>query len=896
MSTTVDEFGRVIPAAAPLSSSRGGPRGRSQSPPPGRYGGSAGVPGAGAAAGGRGGRGRSRSRHHHSRDRGDPRDRDSGGGRDHHSSSHHHPRDSRDRDRDHNHHGGDRREWRKRPRSPSSGPPQSLSQQGFSSSSGPRGSSTSRLRHPSHRYVEEPMLCQFVWKSQQQDGSSNKDSNKEKNDDQEPTASSTSTTLVDVVKKDEQVNSVTGDAAGTDDDDDKKGEQGGKESYDEYRKRFCLNYVRSFFNTHMDDFWFRNRYSPLGKKREIMKERERSKHEAQVFQSQMEASLQQHSSSTNTTERCSFVQQARLGGGVKTSSSTGEEASVPSTHALSIASPDNILHITDVPPHVTDEQLTLALMDHCMIPAGDGQVEGSPVPAGCGGIQMVSGSVTADRFKNPLWRDAFLICSATVKQDIITHLSKAEDDHGDAAAKDDKGDSKADEPAVVVPRKDKEREGKIRAILPLDVECSDPYGRLDVDDDGKGGAPEDGVGVPPRKSTVWVSTQYRPPAVPVLSAAISSKERLGQDKDAATMMARALDAAKNIPTDQRLDEVLDSLFGADQKSDEVDDASLVEDTLDVAVAYLRRVHLFSFYNGCASATNVADVLSGKHAAGTIHLRLSNADEILAEDSSPIKTDDDASAPAAPKDLLVSRLDASIEKALAECNEWIISGGDTIVSEREDQEAAKLEQSEAEWKATWLDNHAVIDDDGRARCSFHFCHKLFKDTTFLRKHLQKKHKEFLRAEQAQLHDEYMMKAWDAEDKRPVPAILVDCGANFDLVPSSVVGAEPMSVDPEPELWRKEEERRKHEEEMQQERQEQRRQIREHRPDQQQHHQQHPPLQGGGEDRRPPLPHRERPVNNFVDVDDMKEEKVEMAFDNIDVPVQPPKKKKKKKRLL
>ena len=38
------------------------------------------------------------------------------------------------------------------------------------------------------------------------------------------------------------------------------------------------------------------------------------------------------------------------------------------------------------------------------------------------------------------------------------------------------------------------------------------------------------------------------------------------------------------------------------------------------------------------------------------------------------------------------------------------------------------------------------------------------------------------------------------------------------------------------------------------------------------------------------------NNFEDVDDMKVEKVEIAFDKIEIPVQPPKKKKKKKKLL
>jgi len=628
-----------------------------------------------------------------------------------------------------------------------------------------------------------------------------------------------------------------------------------------------------------------------------MAERERAKQEAQVFSSQMEASLQAASSSSNAddTERCSFVKQARLGGGIKTSLSVPP---MPATHKLSLSDPAHVLHLTEVPPHITDEQLTLALMDHCMIPA-DEQAQGSPVPEG---VKLVSCTVTADKLKNPLWREAFFICSEAVKQDIITHLTKAElegdsstanhdkssNAHADAAG-NNKSESKADsEQAVVVPRKEKDKDGKTPATLPLDVECSDPYGRLDVDADGKGGAPDDGVGVPPRKSTVWVNTQYKPPSSLVLSAAVSSKERLGRDKGAAIMMARALDVTKDIPAGQRLDEVLDKLFGQNRNNDETEDAGMVEDILDIAIAYLRRVHLFSFYNGCTFSNNVADVLSGRHPAGTIHLRLHNADDILKEDNPPSKVVEtpDASAPSPPKDLLVSRLDSSIATALDECNQWINSGGTTIVNDRVDQEAAELEQAEEEWKDTWLENHAIIDDDGRARCSFHFCHKLFKDKNFLRKHLIKKHREFLRAEQAQLHDEYMMKAWDEEDQRPVPPVLVDCGANFDLVPSPVIGAEPMAVDPEPDLWRKEEERRKREEELREERQQQRRNMRENPPDRPSH-------PGGADERRPAFPTR---VKNFVDVDDMKEEKVEMSFDNVDVPVQPPKKKKKKKKLL
>ena len=35
-----------------------------------------------------------------------------------------------------------------------------------------------------------------------------------------------------------------------------------------------------------------------------------------------------------------------------------------------------------------------------------------------------------------------------------------------------------------------------------------------------------------------------------------------------------------------------------------------EDMLDVSIAYLRRVHLFTFYNGCHSLDNVRSIIAG----------------------------------------------------------------------------------------------------------------------------------------------------------------------------------------------------------------------------------------------------------------------------------------------
>lgn len=247
------------------------------------------------------------------------------------------------------------------------------------------------------------------------------------------------------------------------------------------------------------------------------------------------------------------------------------------------------------------------------------------------------------------------------------------------------------------------------------------------------------------------------------------------------------------------------------------------------------------------------------------LRLKDADDLL---QTTEEEEDATTANDQTLDLLERRLNDSIAKATDEL-QHNSGGGLFYVTPDVDADAAAIEAEEQKVEVEWTSQHGIIDTDGRARCSFSFCRKLFKDEVFLEKHLKKKHFEFLKAEWAKCHDGYMMKAWDAEIHRPVPHILVDCGSNFGLVPSPVVGATPLAVDPEPALWQQEEARRA----ARQQEQEQ----------QQQHH--HAPL--------PPPPPSRR--GNFVDVDDMKEEKVELSFDAAAV-IPPPKKKKKKKKLL
>jgi len=641
--------------------------------------------------------------------------------------------------------------------------------------------------------------------------------------------------------------------------------------YDEYRKSYCLRYIRAFFNHHLDDSWFRERYSPLVRRRVALQERQRAAAEARVLASQL---------CNNTAD---FVAEASLSGGIKERENVVNK--VPTSHVLSMV--DRALHIQDIPSFVTNEQIEMALLEHCSASAA---ASAASVSASNGDSQPhrpMEVYAIAPQQRDRLLRDAIVICASTQMVDeIVAHFTEEQDRRrrGAAAAAVAAGSAPA---VTAVPRKEGGGSSGLMAgssssthakvpetvWLEFDVDARDPYGRVEQDADGKGGSPADGSTFPARKATLRLAKYNRPQPIVVLSAALSSPTRFAQDKTAAILLARALDMRKNIPNECRLDELLEHLNKDDDGAD--------ERLLDVAIAYLRRVHLFSFYNGCSLADSLAEVLLKKHPAGTIHLRLANAGTILQEAASNAaakarsdtnKGDGDSNngnqeaqvQEELVKDLLVQRLDDSIAKALENCETWI-QLGQWAVDEETDRDAEAIEQEEENATDRWLADHSMLDEDRRARCSFHFCHKLFKDEVFLRKHLLKKHGEYLKAEQAKCHDEYMMKAWDAEESRPVPEILVDCGIKFGLRSASVTGREPDCVDPEPELWRKEEEKRQREAEQRQRREEQRQARKD-----------------------------EERIRTFVDVDDMKEEKVELSFDNVQVP--PPVTKKKKKRKL
>lgn len=897
--------------------------------------------------------------------------------------------------------------------------------------------------HPSLTYTSEPMMCEFVWKESELAVEAIKIDNEMNADNyEEPSFETENSTNDELTKQDKQ-----GDDAV------KSHDVKISKLYGNYRKEYCLHYIRSFFNKHLDDSWFRQRFSPLVRKTSIYnQEHLRALNEAAEFcrlaansgidflkdirlgngikQQQQQQLLQpltsprkgsdhNFNSSASATPSNQLVnspplnhlfsfQQApaqKLADETLTNSSV--KGTVPETFAL---------HVLDIPSHVTDEHIALALVDQYNITVqakheqqleqqqSDTQashsngIEGSAPKKGSAKpltivaptllrlseIKIYPAPATLVSDGSPtivMHRQVLAIGPAPAMAEIIISLKIRHDSKASSSTPSNEAALNSATGKRSVPRKVGGMDEMSMRMHPeafcgpfdMEVECSDPYGRVDIDGDGRGTAPTDGQTIPPRKALVGVSPvytfvganvgsspinlatanlrkQHPPPyyqqqsnqqrqqqhpfetSVVVLSAAVSSKTRIEADKKSAITIARALDMKKRIPKERRLETLIQQRFAEEA----------AENLLDLSIAYLRRVHLLSFYNGCNEAETIGDVMAGKHPCSTIHLRLQNADDYIqkndeaskqAQNSTiaakiegdegsnnldPLvgdseKPDVKEEKPEASKDMLVQRLDDSVSRALDRYGKCVdtddVDDQDVpgIIDEKTKEDAKCIEIAEENTKGKWIDDHCIIDADGRARCSFHFCHKLFKDSNFLEKHLLKKHTEFLRADQASCHDEYMMVAWDSCSVRPVPPILVDCGSHFGCVSANLITGQTEAdvVDPEPALWRQHEERRQRDLEMERKREESRQQQYNSNQNQSYPHKEsngNRDFRDNNNDMSPAIPGRHQ-RSAFVDVDDMKVEKVELSFDAVEVedisassPLANNKKKKKKKKLL
>ncbi|KAL7554685.1 hypothetical protein ACHAWF_018201 [Thalassiosira exigua] len=877
--------------------------------------------------------------------------------------------------------------------------------------SGPRSKA-----HASERYAEQPVLCQFLWKKEEEERRERerREGRKEGIPDE---------VMADAEGRGEEERAAD---EGNDDgggDEDPSASSSSRPSrpppafesqdaedaaYRDYNSKYCLNYVRTFFNHHLDDPWFRARLSPLERVRRAKRERSRADGEAFDVRREILQSLEDVTKGVIPKKdpdcgehlgaaKCNFVASCRLGVGTKPTAPAahhphhhhhhhhhpppygyhhhshhwrhgrdetdlqhdvlqGEDRNRIERHAKghlhSFVRHESCVKVVDVLPSVSDERLLQAIAEHCVAggpEGGGGSGGGGGSRSGTGGGSGAPSSSSTDLASHlapptAVYGDAVVVpthddvpsdpyhraCYAVfpsreAKDAFLEGLHRANEEadrgrrgggrrgrrgRGDGSGGDGKNENPNDRPPL--PR-----------VLELDVDCTDVHGRREVDHDGRGGAPP--VAVPPpgsggkkkrdstaastsleaKRCTVYVSTSPLAPSQPVsvLSAAVSSRKRVPRDRERAAKIARDLDAAREVKPGRRLDDLLKLLYPGEGELDGGAGGADDEDVLDVSVAYLRRVHLFPFYDGRDPADEVGDVLSHDHPAGTIHLRLRDADEMLAKAAEergevlPAAAGEgtgegkgEKEGDEGPKDMLVARLDERLDRALARAASLAERGPAVLVDPDVDAAARDLESAERACRKDWIDTHGILDADGRARCSFHFCRKLFKDTTYLHKHLLKKHSDQLRAERAKCHDGPMMVAWDLDEDRPVPPVLMDCGGKVGLVPSAVRGStNPTAADPEPAMWREERERQMREEEERRRREEEEMAAMRAAEPEEMEDRRRVEAANVGEKRK----------SNFVDVDDMVEEKVELSFEDVggaDLAPPPKKKAKKKKKKL
>ena len=339
-------------------------------------------------------------------------------------------------------------------------------------------------------------------------------------------------------------------------------------------------------------------------------------------------------------------------------------------------------------------------------------------------------------------------------------------------------------------------------------------------------------------------------------AALGSRDRLARDCAQALAAAAAYDDAADVPGGDRLAALVagDTDLGAALRADN-------GACLDVAAAYLRRVHLVLYYGATrckdeidlltrdvawltrpavADAPGSPDEEAEKLAAATADLaarleakarraapkaprddddggssrkkRLRGDDDDDADDDGDEPTDeapkaadppkdepaaDDGGAADPPKDadgakdwgkVLADMDDALCRLIAAARREAADDGGDDgsgVCPGRAYHPrgaAARLFAAEnaAVDRATeaFYAETGAAEDNGRARCGFEWCRKLFKSQDFLRKHGANRHGDYLEQFVTAARRPFMWAVYELDGQKPLPPIRTDAGAEVE----------------------------------------------------------------------------------------------------------------------
>ena len=271
----------------------------------------------------------------------------------------------------------------------------------------------------------------------------------------------------------------------------------------------------------------------------------------------------------------------------------------------------------------------------------------------------------------------------------------------------------------------------------------------------------------------------------------SNFERIKMDTIKAKELADLLDELKGIPEATRLNTMLD-----ENMHPEVAAALLLPtDKLDLTIAYLRRVHFVSFY----VARRFMDEAHLMTLSPSIYYRLfkprdpppvdandnegknekkRQREEDEAEEE--IEEGEEKEEGNSKEDLEKRKFtDSRIEGMIAELRKAVerkreLLADPSLEKTKEEKEAEELEGKIEKVRSDMATKSCTVEKDGRARCLYKVCNKLFKSMDFLVKHLKSKHEYFGYPRLVAEAEPYMRARYDAEDinRRPLPLVEVD----------------------------------------------------------------------------------------------------------------------------
>lgn len=316
------------------------------------------------------------------------------------------------------------------------------------------------------------------------------------------------------------------------------------------------------------------------------------------------------------------------------------------------------------------------------------------------------------------------------------------------------------------------------------------------------------VSPPPTMTFRLQASIHSPRSLSRLPDFMSTESRIVFDKTRAVALATLLDADRGVPEDTNLAAILRGVAtkeegGAGQGEQKNVTGNLpAADVLDVAVAYLRRVHLFLYYSG-KHFLDEAQLLSSSHSIlgrslppASVTVPDGNGDkenEGVEEKSVEVAEKETVEAKSvevaeretveATSDSATAISDSVISEYLGPTNPTIVAL-DTRVAEfiqiMETRVGQSKEGAEVELTADERDAKAISEaqnkviseiagqncidmgENSKVRCAVSECKKLFKGKEFLQKHIQNKHPELVFERLVRIAEPYMLTRYEAVD--------------------------------------------------------------------------------------------------------------------------------------